>query len=82
MNNNIKIICWTGKILYQGPCDDEQVDVVLNANRCKHCDGGLVLSRDTFSTCKECNESGYSGDFHVEWEDSSIDENVYEAINY
>ena len=75
MNPNIKIICWTGKILYQGPHNSPEVDTVLDANRC-------ACVADRQNECAVCNESGYSGDFHVEWEDSSIDENVYEAINY
>ena len=75
MNPNIKIICWTGKILYQGPHNSPEVDTVLDANRCV---GDFHIEWE----CAVCNESGYSGDFHVEWEDSSIDENVYEAINY
>ncbi|MEN9449733.1 MAG: hypothetical protein RJA83_347 [Pseudomonadota bacterium] len=75
MNPNIKIICWTGKILYQGPHNSPEVDTVLDANRCACVD-------DAREFCKSCDGSGYSGDFHVEWEDSNIDDNVYEAINY
>lgn len=72
MNPNIKIIDWTGKILFQGPHNSPEVDTVLDANRC-----ACVAD-----SCPRCNGTGYSGDFHVEWEDSNIDENAYEAINY
>lgn len=72
MNPNIKIICWTGKILYQGLYSSPEVDVVLDANRC-----ACVAD-----SCTECDGTGYSGDFHVEWEDETIEDNVYEAINY
>lgn len=75
MNPNIKIICWTGKILYQGHYSSQEVDTVLDANRCACVD-------DAREFCKSCNGTGYSGDFSVEWEDSSIEDNVYEAINY
>lgn len=75
MNPNIKIIYWTGKILYQGHYSSPEVDTVLDANRC-------ACVADRQNDCAVCNESGYSGDFHVEWEDSSIDENAYKAINY
>lgn len=75
MSPNIEIICWTGRILYQGPYSSPEVDTVLDANRCACVD-------DAREFCKSCDGTGYSGDFSVEWEDSSIDENVYEAINY
>lgn len=80
MNPNIKIICWTGKILYQGPYSSPEVDVVLNANRCLLCHD--MKDSDKTQECPRCDGTGYSGDFSVEWEDSSIDDNVYEAINY
>ena len=72
-NDNIIIQDWAGNILFQGPYTDSTVDVVLNANRCE-CDHD--------EDCHDCNGSGYTGDFSVEWEDSTCTDNVYEFINY
>lgn len=75
-NKYIKIIDWAGNELYHGPYDSNEVDAVLDANRCSTCVASPV--------CRECNGTGYSGDFEVIWEDESDkdDCNVYEYINY
>lgn len=73
----IKIIDWTGKILFQGHHKDKEVDIVLDANRCDKCP-----HIDSDDICHICDDTGYSGDFHVEWADESNEENVYEYINY
>lgn len=70
-NNNIKIIDWVGNTLYEGNFKSDSVDKVLDANRCS-CEEG----------CDECDNTGYKGDFHVEWEDQNREDNVYEFINY
>lgn len=77
VTGNINIIMkdWAGNVLFQGPCDDKQVDAVLDANRC-------ACVADRQNECDVCNESGYSGDFSVQWEDSTRTDNVYECINY
>lgn len=73
-NDNIKIQCWSGKILFEGKCTDKKVDKVLDANRCTECEGK--------DHCSVCDDTGYAGDFSVEWEDEDRDDNVYEHINY
>jgi len=74
-DKDIKIIDWTGKQLYIGPFDDKEVDKVLDANRCD-CQNDIP--------CKVCDNTGYSGDFEINWiDDSDKDDcNVYEYINY
>ena len=70
----LKIVDWTGKVLFQGLHTDKKVDAVLEANRCSTCVSSPV--------CKECNGTGYATDFEVCWLDESNDTNVYEYINY
>jgi len=75
INKDIIIEDWTGVQLYFGPYDDKEVDRVLDANRCSTCVGGGY-------PCRECDSTGYSGDFEIMWVDDSNEENVYEYINY
>lgn len=72
-DKSIKITCWSGKILFIGDYDDEEVDTILDANRCD-CEEG----------CEECDNTGYKGDFQIEWidHDDKKDCNVYEYVNY
>jgi len=75
-DKSIKIIDWAGNILFIGPYDDNEVDKVLNANRC---------DCDLEPNCLICDGTGYSGDFSVQWIDEENDRNamnVYEYINY
>jgi len=74
MNKIILITDWTGRELFQGRYDDKEVDLVLDANRCSTCVSSPV--------CKECDGTGYSGDFEVSWQDENNAENVYAYINY
>ena len=76
-NKDIKIVDWASNELYVGHYNDKQVDAVLDANRCSTCVG-------SGSSCKECDGTGYSGDFEVTWVDDSDKHNcnVYEYINY
>jgi hypothetical protein len=69
----IKIVDWTGRILFEGDYRDKQVDKVLDVNRCNCND------RDN---CNDCNGSGYWGDFEINWLDSNNDRNIYEYVNY
>ena len=80
-DKDIKIIDWTGKVLYLGPYDSDSVDDVLDANRCENCTMDQLGREDT---CEECGDTGYKGDFEVLWVDESDkdDCNVYEYINY
>lgn len=75
MKKTIIITDWTGSVLFKGPYDSKEVDKVLDANRCSTCVG-------SGSPCRECDGTGYSGDFEVTWADETNDENVYEYINY
>lgn len=75
MENHIVIKCWTGKELFKGHYKDEQVDRILEANRCSTCVGSGAY-------CKECGGDGYSGDFIVYWLNENDKRNVYEYINY
>lgn len=71
-DKTIRIVDWTGRDLYIGPYDSAEVDHILDQNRCI-CEDG----------CENCNDTGYLGDFHVEWIDQDNNElNVYEYINY
>jgi hypothetical protein len=56
LTDQIKIVDWAGNLLFQGHYEDEQVDKVLDANRCD-CEEG----------CSKCDGTGYKGDFHVEF---------------
>lgn len=83
MNNNIIIKDWTGKILYDGDSRHPDVDKVLEANRCKN-DHDSIPSFMYLggAGCWYCNDTGYSGDFEVYWQDETRRDNVYEFINY
>ena len=74
MSDLITIKDWAGNELFSGHYEDEKVDRVLEANRCSTCVDSPV--------CKECDGTGYSGDFSVEWQDPWDKRNVYEFINY
>ena len=69
----ILIKCWTGRELFKGSYKDPKVDQVLDANRCQ-C-GGV-------DECKACDNTGYIGDFEVNWVNENDKRNVYEFINY
>lgn len=71
MKNKIIIQDWAGNVLYKGHYKSNKVDKVLDTNRCS-----------CGSECKECNDTGYSGDFEVYWMDENDKRNVYEFINY
>lgn len=71
----IQIIDWAGTVLFEGHYEDDQVDEILEANRC-YCDN------DQDGGCRICNDTGYSGDFEVNWLDEDDTRNVYEFINY
>lgn len=71
MKNAIIIQDWAGNILFEGNCKSKQVDKVLDANRC-NCN----------SECKQCDGTGYKGDFEVRWQNENDTRNVYEFINY
>jgi hypothetical protein len=77
MKNHIRIIDWAGNVLFEGHYKDSEVDVVLDANRCS-CRMKILPDQED---CQECDDTGYTGDFHVEWCDDD-DRNVYEYINY
>jgi hypothetical protein len=74
-DKDIQIEDWAGNQLFIGPYDSKDVDIVLDANRCK-CDAD--------EECKTCNGSGYTGDFEIFWIDESDKDgcNVYEYIDY
>ena len=72
----IKIIDWTGKILFQGHHKDKEINTILKANRC-NCHG-----KNNLVSCKECEDTGYLGDFSLEWIDENNQENVYECVEY
>lgn len=71
--DEITITCWTGKVLFKGPHTSPMVDAVLDANRC------YCKDRDN---CKFCDQTGYLGDFEVNWTNENDKRNVYEFINY
>lgn len=73
-DKSIIIEDWAGNLLYIGEYDNPEVDKVLDANRCD-CEDG----------CDKCDNTGYIGDFTVQWIDGDNDHNglnVYEYINY
>ena len=72
-NKTIKIVDWAGNDLFIGPYDDKKVDQVLDANRC-NC--------DYMPNCPNCDETGYSTDISIYWNNENNEENVYEYINY
>lgn len=76
-NKDIKIIDWAGNLLFEGPCNCPEVDKVLDENRCKECKDGQNMTY-----CLACGDTGYVGDFHIEWVDVENQENVYEYVNY
>lgn len=71
-DRSIRITDWTGRDLFIGDYESDEVDKILDANRCT-CDDG----------CDECDQTGYIGDFEVTWVDEENNScNVYEYINY
>ena len=83
-NNNIIIKDWAGNILFQGPYTDKDVDKVLEANRCWVDHDKLQKPRTLGRSvdCTNCNDTGFSTEFEVFWEDGRRTDNVYELINY
>lgn len=78
-NNDIIIEDWTGEVLFEGDYNDSEVDDVLDANRCPE----VTCQREgEETTCSDCDDTGYVGEFEVKWSDESRDDNVYEYINY
>jgi len=79
-DKTIRIDDWACNLLFIGPYDDPEVDMVLDANRCKACDP----DDESKESCKDCDGTGYSGDIEVSWVDESDkrDCNVYEYIYY
>jgi len=77
-NKYVNVIDWAGNNLFNGPFDSDELDVVLDANRC-NCYGF-----DYEINCIDCDNTGYVGEFEVLWEDESDkdDCNVYEYVNY
>lgn len=82
-DKTIRIDDWAGNLLFIGPYDDEDVDKVLDANRCD-CGDNMQVNRNPIrKECLKCDETGYVGDFEVSWVDEDNNElNVYEYINY
>ena len=76
-NKYINIIDWAGNNLLNAEYDSKEVDKILDINRCSYC-------QDYDDGCKDCDDTGYTGDFEVSWEDESDKDgcNVYEYINY
>jgi hypothetical protein len=77
-NDNIKIVHWTGRILFHGDCDNPEVEYVLDANRCQTCKDFAALDSD----CPACDGSGYNSYLYIEWENVLDDRNVYEWVHY
>ncbi len=77
-DKSIRMVDWTNKDLFIGDYDDPEVDKILDINRCA-CESSRI-----FETCRDCDGTGYSGDFMVSWVDESDKDNcnVYEYINY
>ena len=80
-----------GNVLYSGHYKDKSVDKVLDANKCKICLGSGHIEKTVFKNGKEslaefvcitCEQTGYTGDFEVVWQDKERKDNVYEFINY
>ena len=77
-DKSVRIIDWAGNILCINAYDSEEIEQVLDANRCKTCD-------DHEDDCPDCNGTGYSGEISAEWIDGQNyldDMNVYEYIPY
>lgn len=77
-DKTIKIIDWVGNILFIGPYDDSEVDKILDANRCTN-----QLCGHGDSSCSQCGDTGYIGDFTISWIDEQNDVdgmNVYEYV--
>src|SRR5690606_1538948 len=74
--NHIEIMDWAGNRMFEGHYLDPEVDKILEANKCKAkgCGGGTV--------CDKCNDTGYTSDFEVYWQDETRECNVYEFIHY
>jgi hypothetical protein len=84
-DKSIRIDDWTGKTLFIGDYDDEKVDEVLQANRCRDCEHGYNYDEkiEEDVECANCNATGYSGDFTISWiDEENNDLNIYEYINY
>ncbi len=84
-DNEIIIKDWCGNILFEGHFEDEMVDTVLDANRCRGCNSHIPEinnGRNKPYRCADCGGTGYSGDFTVAWKDTNNETNVYESINY
>jgi hypothetical protein len=79
MKDHIKIVDWTGRILFEGHHKSKEVDRVLEANRCVECDGKI---QEMDYNCNNCDGTSYEGEFEVFWIDENDDRNVYEFINY
>jgi hypothetical protein len=90
--DQIKIIDWAGRILFEGHYNSKQVDKVLEANYCD-CKKRRIEAEEKESFyqtdadmeyCDNCDQTGYSGDFHAEWAYPELNEdrNIYEWINY
>jgi hypothetical protein len=82
-DKSIRIDDWASNIVFIGPYDDPKVDQVLDANRCD-CSGFCNEVKSYGFKCPACDDTGYKGDFEVNWIDESDKEdcNVYEYINY
>ena len=83
-DKSIEIIDWTGKVLFIGDYDSPLVDEVLKANRCECYENEPTDKNGTDADCKKCDDTGYSGDFEVNWVNESDKNNhsVYDYINY
>ena len=85
-NKDIIIQDWAGNQLYIGPYDADEVDAILDVNKCRCRKSNTLLSEivSYFIVCPECRDTGYIGDIEVYWQDESDkkDCNVYEYINY
>lgn len=82
VNKDIIIQDWTGTQLYFGSFEnDQEIDKVLEANRCKQCHGDDYNSE---MECDICDGSGYAGEFEIFWVDESDKKghNVYEYTYY
>jgi hypothetical protein len=80
MKNQIIIQDWTGNILFDGDYRDEQVDTVLDANKCPCRFHDEIIHE--IEICSDCDDTGYIGDINVQWLDETNTDNVYEFINY
>lgn len=81
MKNKDEIIiqCWTGKTLFEGDLNSNEVEKVLELNKCSE-----IENHDDVLVCHKCNDTNYEGDFEVYFKYPELNEgiNVYECINY